>query len=501
MSSVEPRSPPAQSGGAAEPDLLDTPQAGSRALRGGSLRTGGYALSILLSLVAVPLLIRHLGIAGYGRYVTVISVVAVVAGLTEGGLNAIALRGYATTGVSERQRMMRDALGVRLVLTTVGALAAVTFSVLAGYGEPLVLGTALAGVGMLLQLVQGLLAVPLESELRFGWVTAGDLLRQLVNVGLLVGLVLAGAGVVSLLGVAIPASAASLLFTIWLVRGRVPLRPAFAVRKWWPLVRDSIPWAIVAAVNVVYFRLAIIIMSIAASAVQTGYFATSLRVIEVLIGVPAVAVGAVYPILARTAHGDRGRFAYASGRLFELSLVVGTWMVVCLEIGAPFAIHVLAGDRADPSVAVLRIQGLAVIATFIAVGCGFPLLTLRRFRDALLANFVALLLSGVLTITLVDPLGARGAAIAAVSAEFVMAALVVRSLKRAAPDVDLSPVAVLTVALAGAAAVGLGLLLPVHPVIGAAVASGAYFLLLRAFGRFPPEVREFFAGRIGALTR
>ena len=176
-------------------------------------------------------------------------------------------------------------------------------------------------------------------------------------------------------------------------------------------------------------------------------------------------------------------------------------MVVCLEIGAPFAIHVLAGNQADPSVAVLRIQGPAIVATFIAVGCGFPLLTLRRFRDALLANFAALVLSGLLTITLVDPLGARGAAIAAVTAEFVLAALVVWFLRRAAPGVRLAPMALPTVVFAGAVATGVGLLLPVHPVIGAALASGVYYSMLRLLGRFPPEAREFLAGRIAAFTR
>jgi len=476
--------------GIGQSDLLDSPRAGSRALRGGSVRTGGYVLTILLSLVAVPLLIRHLGVVGYGRYVVVISVVAVVSGLTEGGLNAIALREYATTSGVERKHMMHDALGVRLVLTTVGALAAVAFAALAGYGTALVLGTALAGIGMLLQLVQGLLAVSLESELRYGWVTACDLLRQTVSVALLVGLILAGAGIVALLGVAIPASGASLLLTAWLVRGRISLRPAFALRKWWPLIRDSVPWAAVLAVNVVYFRLVIILMSVVATAVQTGYFATSLRIVEVLIGIPALAVGAAYPILARAAHADGERFSYTSGRLFELSLVAGTWMVVCLEIGAPFAIHVLAGNQSDPSIAVLRIQGLAVIATFLAVGCGIPLLTLRRYREALVANLAALALSAGLTVALVGPLGARGGAIAAVGAEFTLAALVVRFLVRAIPNVHLAWITVPTVALAGVAATGLGLLLPVHPVIAATVASGVYFLLLRLLGRLPPEIRE-----------
>lgn len=510
MSSVEPRvtSRPALQPPSPGPEetiaqsLLDSPAAGPRALRGSSLRSAGYVISILLSLLAAPLLIRHLGNTGYGRYMVVIAIVAVIAGLTEGGLNATAVRRYANTSGARRARTMGDALGVRLILTTLGACAAVGFAAVAGYGAPLVIGTALASAGMVLQLVQGLYAVSLESELRLGWLTTVELLRQIVSVSLLVALIIAGAGIVPLLGVAVPASAASLLLTAWLVRGRIPLRPAFTHRGSWPaLIRESIPWAAVAAANIVYFRLAIILTSLISNGAQTGYFATSLRVIEVLVGIPAVAVTAVYPILARTVHGDGERFSHASGRLFELALVVGVWMVLCLEIGAGFVIHVLAGNQADPAITVLRIQGPAVLATFLAVACGYPLLTLRRYRDAIAANLTALVISGALTSTLVGPLGARGAAIAALGAEFAMAALTVWFLHRAAPAMRLRAGTVAAIALAGGIATGLGLLAPVQPVIAAIIGSGLYFALLHLLGRLPPEVREILAKRTRPANR
>jgi O-antigen/teichoic acid export membrane protein len=482
------------------PDVLDTERAGPLALRGGVLRTGGYVVGILLSLVAVPLLINHLGLAGYGRYVTVVALTTIVGGLTEGGLNAIALREYTTTTGADRERLMRDALGIRLVLTTAGALGAVAFAAVVGYGHELVLGTALAGAGLLAQLVQSLLAVSLQAELRFGWASAIDLLRQLVSVALLVALILAGAGIVLLLGAALPASLASLMLTVVLVGRKMPLRPTFAVGRWWPLIRDSVPWAAVAALNVVYFRLAIVLMSVLATAVETGYFATSFRVVEVLIGVPGLAVSAVYPILTRSVRDDRDRFAYAVGRMFELALTVGMWMVVCLEIGAPFAIHVLAGSAADPAIAVLRIQGVAVVATFVAVGCGFPLLTLRRFRDALAANVVAIVFSGALTLALVGPLAARGAAIAAVTAELALAVAVTTLLLRAARDVHVRALTVVAVAVAGLAATAVGIALPVHPVLGAVAGSVVYLAILRLVGRFPPEVGEILSRRAPRLA-
>jgi O-antigen/teichoic acid export membrane protein len=480
-------------------DLLDSRRAGPVALRGGALRAAGYALGILLSLVAVPLLVRHLGTAGYGRYVTVVALMMIVAGVTEGGLNAIALRAYASAGGGERARLMRDALGARLALTTAGAVAAIGFAAVAGYGSKLVLGTALAAVALVLQAVSSLLGVSLQVELRFGWVAAAELLQQFVSVVAIVVLVLVGAGIVPLLAAAIPASAASLLLTLALVRGRMPLRPAFELGVLWPLLRESVPWAAAVALNVVYFRLALVIMSVSATAIETGYFALSYRIIEVLIGIPAVAVSAAYPILLRSAREDRERFVRAAGRMFELALVGGVLMVICIEVGARFAVHVLAGHHADPAVAVLRIQGPAVAATFVSVACAFPLLTIGHYRRVLLVNLVAIVIVASATVPLADALGARGAAISALSAELVLGALSAAMLARSGARLPLGSVPLIV--LAGAAATALGLVLPIGPILGALAACGAYAVLLRLFGRFPPEARELLVARARPLMR
>ena len=145
----------------------------------------------------------------------------------------------------------------------------------------------------------------------------------------------------------------------------------------------------------------------------------------------------------------------------------------------------------------LRIQGLALIATFVAFACGFPLLTLRRYRPVLLINLGALVLSSVLTLALVPSLGARGAAIAALIAETGLAvgeaAVLVRSERLIRLPFSAIPVA----ALAGGIGAASGLILPIHPLLGVLVASLVYFGVLRLLGRFPHEVREVMAGRIG----
>ena len=83
-----------------------TPRMRDRLARGGAMLSGAYGGGILLSLISAPLLIRHLGQVEYGHYITVLALVTIVGGLSEGGVNAIALRNYASHSGAERSRLM-----------------------------------------------------------------------------------------------------------------------------------------------------------------------------------------------------------------------------------------------------------------------------------------------------------------------------------------------------------------------------------------------------------
>jgi O-antigen/teichoic acid export membrane protein len=413
----------------------------------------------------------------------------------------VVLRGSSTLGDEQRRAMIRSALGIRLLLTLAGVACAVAFAAAAGYSDAMVIGTVLAGAGLTLQLLQSLLSMTLQSQLRFGWASAIELLRQVVSVALIVALVIVGAGLVPLLAISIPAGAVSLAVTIPLVARYTSLRPSIHFGRWWRLLRESIPWAAISAVNIVYMRVAIVLMSLIATAVQTGYFSISFRIIEVLIGIPGMVIAPVFPILARSERDDRVRFTRTSGRLFELSLLMATWLVVCVEVGAAFGIHVLGGEKADPAIAVLRIQALSLIGNFMAMACGFPLLTMRRFRPVLVANLMALVVSAAITLLLAPSLGARGAAFAVLAGETGLALVSALLLRRALAPMRL-PLGVVPVAgLAGAVSVAVGLLLPIHPILGVIVATGVYLSVLLICRRVPPELGELLGGLRGIVLR
>ena len=469
-------------------DVLDTSRAGSLALRGSALRLGGYGGGMLLALISAPLLIRHLHQTGFGQYVTALSIATIAASLTEGGVNTIALREFASRTGHERDAAMRGILGMRLLLSVVGVIGATVFAAAVGYNRTIVLGTAVAGVGLTIQLLQTLVSVPLQGTMQLGRVAAAELLRNGVTTMLIVVLVVAGAGIVPLLAVIAPACLAALLLTARFARGSMPLRPSLHFAAYAPLLRETFPFAVAVALSSVYFRVTIVVMSLEATALQTGYFSTSFRVVEVLIGLPVLLIGAAFPIITRAERDDPGRFAQATRRMFELAVMTGVWVALTVELGARFATDVLGGPAAAPAAPVLRIQGLAVMATFVAVACSFPLLSLRRYRALLVANALGLVVTLAVSLSLVPVLHARGAAIATVAAELTLACVAIVVLVRVRPDVHLQWGIVPVALLAGGAGLGIGHLVGVHPVLEVFVGTCVYGIVLATLGRFPPEI-------------
>jgi O-antigen/teichoic acid export membrane protein len=472
-----------------EHDLLDTPAAGPAAIRGSVVRSSGYIVGMLLSILSVSLLIRHLGFDDYGRYITVVSLVTIVQGVTDVGLGQIGVREFATRSSGERARLMGNLLGVRFALTTVGVLLAMVFVAVAGYGHELIFGALAAGVGMVLTVVQGTFAVPLSAQLRLGWVTAMDLLRQLLSVAAIVALVLVGAGLIPFLAVPVPVGVLVLIATAMLVRGAMPARPLFEWGEWSLLIRAVLPFAAAVAIGTVYLRITVVLVSLLATPIQTGYYATSFRVLEVLVSVPALTVGAVLPVLARAARDDRARLLYVLERLSEVTLIVGVWLGIALVLGARFALQVLAGSKGGPAVPVLQIQGPAIAATFISVGWQYGLLSSHRHRELLWIAVGALVLSMTLTLVLIGPLQARGAAIAFTSGE-VAAALGSFFLLRRAGLLRLPLRVPLRVLLAAALAVSTALVPGLTSLGRALVASVIYFAILWAVGAIPAELFE-----------
>jgi O-antigen/teichoic acid export membrane protein len=414
-------------------DILASPAAGGAAIRGGALRVGGYLVGVLLTVVSAAVLFRYLGPDDAGRYVTVLAIVAIVGSMFDGGLHSLAIRETSVRRGDDRSAVIGDLVGMRLVLGVVGTLLAAAFATLAGYEQSLVLGTALGSVGLVLWSVHLIIAAPLVASLKLGWVTAIDVFRQAATVVLVLAFVWAGLGLLAFFAVPIPIAIVAVVWTILLVYGKVALAPSFRTSRWRRLLRDVVPYALATAAGLLYFRVAVVLMSLVSTERETGLYSAAFRIVEVLMIVPQLAVGVLLPILARAASDDHDRLAYGVDRAFRATAVFGAGLAVVLAIGAPFAIAVVAGPDFADAADMLRVQALGLGVALVTSVFTYALLSLRLHRELLYANGIALAVSIALTLVLGRAWGGMGAAIAVVAAELCLAAGAVWLLVRDSP--------------------------------------------------------------------
>jgi len=471
-------------------DLLDTPDAGPVAVRGGAIRVVGYAAGVLLTVGSAAVLFRHLGVEDSGRYLTVLALTAIVTGVTDVGLTTIGMRELAVREESEKRRLIRDLLGLRLVLATAGVAAAGAFALVAGYDGDMVVGLFLAGIGVIAVTLQATLSIALMVQLRLGWVTILDLIRQALFVAGIFVLVAGDAGIVPFLALAGPTAVVSLILTAWIVRDTVPLVPSFDYERWRALLREVLPFAAATVVVAVYFRASLIVLGLVSDETETGYFGAAFRVTEVLLVVPNLMVGAAFPIFARAARDDHDRLGYGVDRVFSASIVLGGLLVVGLTLGAPFAIDVVAGDEFARSADVLQIQAVALMFSFAATTVFYALLSLRLHRTILVIACSALVVNIVLAATLGAAHGATGAAYATLASEVVGVAIGFFVLRRSHPAVVPSLGVIPKVALAGAAAALVALVPGLPSVVDAVIGCVIYVGVVWAVRAVPDELLE-----------
>ncbi len=474
-------------------DLLSSPEAGGRVVRGGLVRGVGFGVGILLAAGTSALLLRHLGVRDFGRYGAVSALLGIVSGVGDAGLTAIGARELSLVRGDEQARLMRNLVTLRLAITPVGIVAAVIFA-LAAYPHTMVWGTLLGGLGVLLVNTQATMMMPLSVELRLGTVAAFEVAKTALTFVVVLVLVALGSSLLPFFGAQIPVGLVVLALTPLAVPLRRGLVPDFDRTVALSLLREALPLAVALTMNVIYFRVLMIMVSLLAPSSATGLFATSFQVFTVIFSLPLLVLSSALPLLAVAGRDDDERLRFGLQRMTEVSLAAAVLFVLVIVAAAPWAIPLLGGDRFSGAAPVLQIQAFALIPVFVGQVWQLGLLSLRRQSALTLANAGALALVLALGGVCIPLWSARGAAGAAVAAESGLALLVYVFLRRAnpavAPRLGLTP-RVVAASLPAFAV----LLLPVAwevQLVAAVAVFGVAAVLLRAI---PSELVHALRGR------
>ncbi len=360
-------------------------------------------------------------------------------------------------------------------------------------------GTALAGFGLMLVAIGNSMLVPLTVDLRNAGIAMVELLRAfVVLVGVLL-LVVAGAKLDSFLAVQILVGLTVLAVVPLLVgRGGV-IRPRFDRDQQRALLRTALPVAAALVLGQIYFRLVIVLMSLISNATEIGYFGGSLRAMEALIALPILVAGVALPVMAAAARDDIARLRYVIEGLSEGAVIAGILVILVTIRAADPVMRAIGGAEFEPAGNVLRIQVVALLFIALYQIWTVALVALGRQRQLIFTNAVGLLAVAVFGVVLVPPLGAKGGAIASVSADVVLSGLIYWRLHISTGRVTVRTGFLVRVAVAALAG-GAALLLPIGDIPAAILGAIVFLGVGFAVGMVPKELRAVL-GPEGLLRR
>jgi O-antigen/teichoic acid export membrane protein len=475
-------------------DALHGPDVGPAVVRGTVWRVGGYGVGVLLTAAASILLLRYLGVAAFGRYATVMAIIAIVGGLSDAGLTAVGTRELARRAPgAERRELLGHLVGMRMVLTPIGVALGVAFAAAAGYPSELVVGTMLAGVGLVLLNTQATLMGILPVELRNLRLSVAETIRNLVMTTVIAVLVVAGASLVAFFAGQIVVGVVLLAVSPLILRREWVSRPRFELDVWRGVLGKAMAVAVAYTLGLVYFRLLLIMLSLVAVDREVGLFGTSLRIYELLVGIPVLVLGVALPVLSAASEQPE-RFRYQLRRVSEGALLLATVTAIVTGIAAEPVVTLLGGEEYRDAAPVLQVHIAGFVPMFLANLCATTLVAIDRQRTLIVVNALALAFLVLIGSVLVPAYDAMGAAATAAIGEVFLAFASVVALARHGHRVMPPAGWLVRLALAAAFGVGVGALAPVTQFVAAALGTLAFVAAVLALRLPPPEIADAVPG-------
>jgi O-antigen/teichoic acid export membrane protein len=365
------------------------------------IQTGGKILSTLLGLVTFALLARYLGQEGFGQYTTIFAYLGFFSVLADFGLYVIVVR---ELGRKERSEgfILGNLLGLRLALAVSILALGILVSAFFPYPGTVKTGILIGSFSFLFVAVVQLLVGLFQAHLKTVWVVLAEVAGRIVVIGLLFLLIAAASPLVLIVLAVVAGSFVNLVFMLWATRRIVRLRLQFDRAYWRYLVRETLPIAVSVILNLLYFRLDTIFLSLFRSTAEVGLYGAAYKILEILVTFPNMFIGLILPTLSFLALRDPERFRRVFQRAFDLLLAASLPLLVGgIFLARPLLVFI-SGEAFAAAVPIFQLLLFAVFALFLGSLSGYTIVAIGKQR-MMVWGYLTVSVIGIATYLLLIP--------------------------------------------------------------------------------------------------
>lgn len=340
----------------------------------------GKAVTLSIGLATLGLITRYLGQEGFGMYTTVYSFLAVCAILVDLGLQMTVTQMISDPRHNEA-KILNNALALRLTASTALLAGAPLIGLLMPYPPAIKAGIAIAAIGFVFSSVNSTLASYFQKHLITHQQVIAEVIGRLVMLGATAIVVLVDGGLHGLIGATALEVGIITTALVMFIRPHLPLTLAWDWPVWKAIMQKTWPIAITIALNLIYFKGDIVIMSLLRTQTEVGLYGAPYRVLELLINLVYIFLGLLLPVLTVALTMGNKPNAQRIIRLgTDILLAIAIPLFVGgLIVGKPLMV-LMAGPDFAASGALLKVLLIATGMIFIASLCGYVIVAANQQR-------------------------------------------------------------------------------------------------------------------------
>lgn len=322
-------------------------------------------IATLLGLVAIAVMTRYLGLAGFGQYTTIITFLSFFGIAADLGLTLVTVQMISQPGINQN-KVISNIFSLRLISAIVFLGIAPLVVFFFPYDPIVKIGVAITTLSFFFTSLNQVLVGVFQKNLRMDKVSIAEVVGRII---LVIGVVIAvklNYGLVGIMVATVISGAISFLLHYLFSVKFVKIKFCFEKEVWKEIIKKSWPIALTITFNLVYLKTDTLILSLIRTQEEVGIYGAAYKVIDVMITIPFMFAGLILPIMtASWAEKNFKDFKNILQKSFDVMVIFALPLTIGTQLVAKPVMVLVAGNDFSASGSILKILILAASIIFL----------------------------------------------------------------------------------------------------------------------------------------
>jgi len=200
--------------------------------------------------------------------------------------------------------------------------------------------------------------------------------------------------------------------------GRSPLAWRFNGKRALALLRDGWPFILTSLTAMLYMRIDQVMLGRMLGPKEVGMFSAAVKISEIWYFIPMSIMSSALPIIVASKEKGEGEYVKRLQQLNDALFTFGLLVGLAMTFASPWVIALLYGGKFQGSAGILSLHIWSGVAICLGAAGSCWTLTENRQRVNIVKSVFGCVVNISLNLWLIPRLGARGAALASVVAQF-----------------------------------------------------------------------------------